>query len=95
MLQSKMKDETGLGNPRFTTFNEWRFFGFVDGGMARTLEPLPDQQAEFDLWSYGLGTKFKVFNNLNGVVDVAMPMISQANTQARDPRVSFRIWGEF
>jgi hemolysin activation/secretion protein len=95
MLQSKMKDETGLGNPRFTTFDEWRFFGFVDAGMARTLQPLIDQQAEADLWSYGVGTKFKVFKNVNGVVDLAMPMISQAYTQARDPRVSFRIWGEF
>ncbi len=95
LLQSKMKDETGLGNPRFTTFNEWRFFGFVDAGTAITLQPLPDQQAEFDLWSYGIGTKFKVFNGINGVVDLAMPMISQAYTQARDPRVSFRIWGEF
>jgi hemolysin activation/secretion protein len=95
MLQAKMKDETGLGNPHYTTFNEWRFFGFVDAGVARTLEPLSEQQAEFDLWSYGIGTKFKVFNNLNGVVDLAMPMISQTYTQARDPRVSFRIWGEF
>ncbi len=95
MLQSKMKDETGLGNPRYATFNEWRFFGFVDAGTAITMRPTSEQLGEMDLWSYGIGTKFKVFNNISGVVDLAMPMISQSFTQARDPRVSFRIWGEF
>ena len=95
MLQRQMKDETGQGNPRFTTFNEWRFFTFADGGVATVLHPLPEQQSQYDLWSYGIGTRFKVFNYINGMVAYSVPMVSQTYTQARDPRVNFRFWGEF
>jgi hemolysin activation/secretion protein len=95
LLQKQVKDETGQGKPRFTTFNEWRFFGFVDAGTAIVLSPLPEQQTQFDLWSYGVGTRFKMLNYLNGMVAYSVPMISQTYTQARDPYVNFRIWGEF
>jgi hemolysin activation/secretion protein len=95
LLQKEMKDETGQGAPRFATFNEWRFFGFADAGTATVLSPLPEQQFEFDVWSYGIGTRFKILNYLNGTVVYSVPMISQTYTQARDPRVNFRIWGEF
>ncbi|HEY4041457.1 MAG TPA: ShlB/FhaC/HecB family hemolysin secretion/activation protein [Rhodopila sp.] len=95
LLQSQMKDEAAQGTPRFTTFNEWRFFAFADAGHAVVLDPLPEQQSQFDLWSYGVGARFKVFNYVNGMVAYSVPMISQAYTQARDPRVNFRFWGEF
>jgi hemolysin activation/secretion protein len=95
MLQKQMKDETGQGSPHFTTFNEWRFFTFVDAGKVTIFDPLPEQQSTFDLWSYGVGTRFKMFDHLNGMIAFSVPMISQAYTQARDPRVNFRIWGEF
>jgi hemolysin activation/secretion protein len=95
MLQKEMKDETGQGAARFTTFNEWRFFGFADAGTATVLTPLPEQQAKFDMWSYGIGARFKVLNYLNGTLIYSVPMISQTYTQARDPRVNFRLWGEF
>ncbi|UGV28867.1 ShlB/FhaC/HecB family hemolysin secretion/activation protein [Rhodopseudomonas boonkerdii] len=95
MLQKEMKDETGQGNPRFTTFNEWRFFGFVDAGHVRVQRPLPEQQTRFDVWSYGAGTRFKVFEGFNGVIAYSVPMISQAYTHANSGRVNFRIWGEF
>jgi hemolysin activation/secretion protein len=95
LLQKEMKDETGQGAPRFATFNEWRFFGFADAGTVTVLRPLPEQQSKFDVWSYGVGTRFKFLDYLNGTVIFSVPMISQAFTQARDPRVNFRIWGEF
>jgi hemolysin activation/secretion protein len=95
LIQKQLKDETGQGAPRFTTFNEWRFFGFADAGTVTVLTPLPEQQAKFDVWSYGVGTRFKFLEYLNGTVIFSVPMISQAFTQARDPRVNFRIWGEF
>jgi hemolysin activation/secretion protein len=94
-LQSMMKDETGQGQARLTVFNEWRFFAFTDAGTATVLNPLPEQQSRFDLWSYGVGTHFKMFNYLNGMVAYSVPMISQTYTQANSPRVNFRIWGEF
>jgi hemolysin activation/secretion protein len=95
LLQAELKDETGQGKPRFITFNDWRFFTFVDGGYAAIHDPLIDQQATFRAWSYGLGTRFKTFEYLNGMVALSVPMISQAYTTARSPRVNFRIWGEF
>jgi hemolysin activation/secretion protein len=95
LLQKQIKDETGQGTPRFPTFNEWRFFGFADAGTVTVLNPLPEQQSKFDVWSYGIGTRFKFLNYLNGTVIFSVPMISQTYTQARNPRVNFRIWGEF
>jgi hemolysin activation/secretion protein len=94
-LQKQMKDETGEGTPRFTTFNEWRSFVFTDAGLATVLHPLPDQQSQFNLWSYGVGTRFKVFDKVNGMIAYSVPMISQQYTQARNPRLNVRIWGEF
>jgi hemolysin activation/secretion protein len=95
MLQKQMKDETGQGSPHFTTFNEWRFFAFADAGTVSVLDPTPEQQSTFDVWSYGVGTRFKMFDHLNGTIIYSVPMISQTYTQARNPRVNFRIWGEF
>ena len=95
MLQKRMKDETGQGQARFTIFNEWRMFAFADGGVATILRPLPEQQSQFDLWSYGVGSRFKMFDYLNGTLVYSVPMVSQTYSGARSPRVNFRIWGEF
>ncbi|MBV9563127.1 MAG: ShlB/FhaC/HecB family hemolysin secretion/activation protein [Bradyrhizobium sp.] len=95
MLQKHVKDETGQGAPRFVTFNDWRFYTFADAGHVSIQRALPEQQDKFDLWSYGVGTRFKVFNTLNGIVNLAVPMTNQAFTRAGDPRVNVRVWGEF
>lgn len=95
MLQKQLKDETGKGAPRFTTFNEWRLFAFTDAARVRIQHPLPEQISQFDLWSYGVGSRFKVFNGINGVVALSVPMITQTYTRAGDPRFNFRVWGEF
>jgi hemolysin activation/secretion protein len=95
MLQKQMKDETGQGTPRFTTFNEARLFLFADGGHASIQRPLPEQLGQFDLWSYGVGSRFKVFNGINGVAVLSVPMTNQTYTRAGDPRFNFRLWGEF
>jgi hemolysin activation/secretion protein len=95
MLQKQMKDETGQGTPRFTTFNEWRMFAFADGGHVSIQRPLLEQIDRFELWSYGIGSRFKVFNGINGVAVLAVPMTSQTYTRAGDPRFNFRLWGEF
>jgi hypothetical protein len=57
--------------------------------------PLPEQQSKFDVWSYGAGTRFKVFDGVNGMVAYSVPMISQTYSQAGAGRVNFRLWGEF
>ena len=63
--------------------------------MLRIHEPLPEQTQQYDLASYGFGTRFKVFNYFSGSVAWAMPLISQTYTSANHPRVLFRFWGEF
>ncbi len=95
MLQKQMKDETGEGQARFTVFNEWRLFAFTDAGKAVVLDPLSEQQSHFDLWSYGVGSRFKMFNYVNGALFVSMPQTNQAYTTANHAHVNFRFWGEF
>jgi hemolysin activation/secretion protein len=98
MLQKQVKDawaQSGLTAPSYTAFNTWRFFAFADAGRATVLRPLPEQQSRFDLWSYGVGTRFKVFDYVNGMLACSVPMISQTYTTARDPHLNFRVWGEF
>lgn len=95
ILQKQMKDETGQGTPRFTTFNEWRLFAFADAGHVSIQKPLVEQISQFNVWSYGLGSRFKVFNSISGLFVVSMPMTSQTYTRAGDPRFNFRLWGEF
>lgn len=92
-MLTKALEDNGTHTGNF--FNEWRFFGFADGATSFIHDPLSEQQAHFDLWSYGIGTKFKLSDYFNGMVVLSVPMISQTYTQARDPRMNFRVWGEF
>ena len=89
-LRKVLKDADG-----HPAFDAWRFFGFVDGGVTTINDPLPEQQATFVEWSTGVGTNFQIYTHLNGMVALAMPMITQTDTIARDPRALFRVWGEF
>jgi hemolysin activation/secretion protein len=92
--------EQTIPNPKgeatkFNLFKEWRFFGFADAGRAGIWEPLPDQQQQFDLASYGAGTRFKILDYWNGMIVVGVPVVTQQVTIAHKPRTSFRLWGEF
>jgi hemolysin activation/secretion protein len=89
------QDQPAQSSAALPLFNEWRLFGFVDAGVATVLEPNAEQQAQFELWSYGAGTTFKMVNHINGAIDVARPMTTETFTQAHSTRVDFRIWGEF
>ncbi len=93
-IQSNIKGVDGKP-VQFTTFNNWRFFAFLDGGVASIIDPLPEQQTVFDVWSYGFGTTFQLLTYLNGMVAIAVPKVSEAYTEANRPRALFRVWGEF
>ena len=93
-LEQKLPNPTGEAI-KFNPVNDWRFFIFADGGRTRIFNPLPEQQAQFDLGSYGVGTRIRFLKYFNGLVLVGIPMISQNQTQAHDPHVKFRVWGEF
>ncbi len=74
---------------------EWRFHLFVEAMRATLHEPLPDQEDQFDLASWGFGSRVKLARHLNGSVDVSFPLISQGPTLADDVFVSFRLWADF
>jgi hemolysin activation/secretion protein len=88
-------DAPGEPAKKIDAFNEWRFFGFVDVGRAKIFDPLPQQQSQFDLLSYGAGMRLKTVQHLNSYFFVGVPLISQQVTVARSARLGFRVWGEF
>ena len=75
--------------------NEWRIYGFVDAGRLTLNDPLPEQQDRFDLASVGVGSRVRLFNHLNGSVDIAWPLVSQAHTNTGAPALTFRVWADF
>ncbi len=80
---------------KVNVFDDFRFFAFADAGRARIKEPLPRQPQLYELASYGVGARIKVMQAFNSVVLVAYRLSSELETVANDPRLSFRIWGEF
>lgn len=75
--------------------DEWRFHAFADGGRLAIKEAASEQKDSFNLWSVGVGTRFRLLDYLNGSLDVGLPMVSQNSTQRGHPRLHFRVWGEF
>ena len=98
LLQKQMQDETAQGQPR--QVHRVQRLALLRVCRCRhghgSYEPLAEQQSKFDLRSYGVGTRLKMFNYLNGMLlrrhAAGQPSILEvANIQ----RVNFRIWGEF
>lgn len=88
-------EKSGRGLKNRKVFNDWRLFTFIDAGIADIYDPLPDQKSSQRLWSYGVGTTFKMFDALNGMVAMAVPENTQDTVKEGEPRVLFRIWGEY
>lgn len=95
MLQDAVKRQAGADSLPVSLFNDWRLFGFVDKGVVEVIHPLSEQQAHFNLWSYGFGARVKLLDHVSGMFVYSMPMISQTYTQAKESRLNFRVWGEF
>jgi hemolysin activation/secretion protein len=75
--------------------NEWRVYGFFDGGTLTLNQPLPGQISTFNFASYGAGSRLKMYKDLNGSIDVGIPLINEAPVMAWSPLVTFRLFGEF
>jgi hypothetical protein len=67
----------------------------VDAGLLTIQEPLPEQQDQFELASFGIGSRMQLFEYVNGAVDLAIPLSSEGRTDSYDPFLSFRVWAEF
>lgn len=75
--------------------DDWRIYAWGEGGQLSILDALPEQQSVFDLASIGVGTRIKLFNHLNGMVELALPLVSSVVTKADSPRIQFSVWVEF
>jgi hemolysin activation/secretion protein len=95
LAMQAVKDAKGGEAKKVDPMDDWTVFAFGDAGRARIWDPLQDQQEQFDLASYGVGTRFKFLKYGNGMVLLGVPLISQQVTVANKSRVSFRLWGEF
>lgn len=77
------------------TVNDWRLYAFADGALLAVLRPGAEQEDDFSLASVGVGTQMRLLDYLNGVFDLGVPLVDQSSTRAGDPRLHFRVWGEF
>ena len=75
--------------------NEWRAYWFFDCGRVTLNDPLPQQTAGWNMAAYGFGSRLRMYKDLNGSIDVGMPMISQQPVLAYSPLITFRLFGEF
>lgn len=74
---------------------EWRLYAFADAGHLSVIDALPSQQSNFDLVSIGAGTRFELWDHLNGSLDAGLPLTNQSTTNARDLLLTFRVWADF
>jgi hemolysin activation/secretion protein len=84
-----------LGDVLGKTVDEWRFYVFGEGGVLTIQDALPEQQEQFRLASVGLGTRIKLMTHYNGSLDVGLPLDNGTTTNAYEPLLTFRVWGEF
>jgi hemolysin activation/secretion protein len=75
--------------------NEWRAYWFFDCGRVTLNDPLPQQIGGWNMAAYGFGSRIRMYKDLNGSIDVGMPMISQQPVLAYSPLITFRLFGEF
>lgn len=80
-----------LGKP----LDELRLHAFWDMGWGGLHDPLAGQDDRFRLMTVGAGTRVKLFDYLNGAVDVGTPLISGPDSGSGSIFTRFRIWGEF
>lgn len=74
--------------------DEARLFGFLDGGKAWVVNPLPDNPPSYRLGSYGGGIRIKLFGTLSGDLLVAIPLNATTDTTRNAARVTFEVKGE-
>ncbi len=75
--------------------DELRFYGFVDHGFVRGVDPGEDEIYGYSLTSVGGGARIKLFKHISGEIAVGFPLQNGPTTQSRDPRATFTAKGEF
>lgn len=75
--------------------NEWRVYGFVEGGKLYTNNTLPGEKRSNDLASVGVGSRFRYLNHLTGSLDMGIPLVTTTNSIAHDVYFTFRVGMDF
>ncbi len=75
--------------------NEWRVYGFLEGGKLFVNSELPGEETSHDLASIGLGTRFRYLNHITGSLDMGVPLVTQPNAIAHDLYFTFRLGVDF
>ena len=78
-----------------TWLTDWRVYLFGDAGMMKIYHALQQQDAHTHLASYGIGSRFRLRDELNGSLDAGVPIVGQAQTKVNDLRFTFRLWADF
>ncbi len=73
--------------------NDGRAYLFLEGAYLTLLEPLPEQENEFDLASFGIGSRIRLLSRFSGEINLGIPLVGQGETEAWDPHISFFIRG--
>lgn len=75
--------------------NEWRVYGFVEGGQLYVNSPLPGEERTHDLASVGVGTRLRLLDHITGSIDMGVPLVTQPNAIAHDVYFFFRLGMDF
>ena len=84
-----------LGSLAWLHCNEWRFYAFADGSVLNIRNALPEQDANFKLASWGVGSRIRFREHFNGSFDVGVPLIGQGTTDVHDVLYTFRVFADF
>ena len=74
--------------------NDGRAYVFLEGAFLTLLDALPEQRDEFELASFGLGSRFRFLTHFSGEVNLGVPLINLGETEAWQPRISFILRGQ-
>jgi hemolysin activation/secretion protein len=80
-----------LGKWLGSSVDEWRFYAFGDAAWVTVNKPLAEVKSDFQLASYGIGTRLKLIDYLTGSLDVAFPILAGPNTKAGPPVLTFEV----
>lgn len=84
-----------LGQWLGKTVQEWRFYLFSEAARLTLHNPLPEQEAAFNLASFGVGSRVAITEHFNGSLDLGVPVLEGVYTTAWTPRFTFRVWADF
>lgn len=77
--------------PALSSSAELRAHGFIDAAWLNIREPLPGQQARYEIYSSGFGLRSSAWNGAQASLDIAWPFKDTAETQAGEPRLHFSV----